>query len=471
MAIKLNLLRDMKLRSFSKKAGKLTLGAKFFLSTTALVAMSVVYLTGSDSLKTLNAAEKYKLHEPPRTVEISVPKAGAANVLDGAANSSSNVAKLKVSFEEIDLSKGFILDDAENKISSDFQIPEGKEKSVAFWFDLYTKYTEDQIVIYNKKYPWLIYDVVSTKEIKHELTQEELKFRIDKIKYTVKEMVEGFDKNNHEDKSKLETQEQMHLYSLYEDAFSFEIERVKDSVKYIDYTYGLKNSFVDKIIYYSKFMKTIEFIFSKNKVNLEWTRLFLISPLLKNKPYLKKNFLTRSDLQKNLVPLINKSVNEKFLTLSSSINENLSPIKVAQILSVLIKNLDEVETEKSILNKEWLTFDGDVEAAFLAALHADEYFRELFTDIKQSDTLPIKAYRLKEDTELKQLVKLSGMQPSKFFEINPDILLNNYYQQLYPDTVVALNSKSSKLGRKLSGVLKIKKDEIFLSPNYTFFVY
>lgn len=54
----------------------------------------------------------------------------------------------------------YILNDKENKIKSDFKIPKYFEKSVAFWFSIYTQFSSQQIVIHDMDNLDLVYNII-----------------------------------------------------------------------------------------------------------------------------------------------------------------------------------------------------------------------------------------------------------------------------------------------------------------------
>lgn len=439
------------------------MGAKFFLLLALVLVFTTMFIVGSGSLKTLHNAEKFQVSKPLDTHVIPLPNVPSisseiSNVASGGS-SGSRASHMSVSFEEIDLSRGFVLSDMGDKINSQFAIPEGKEKTVAFWFDLYTKYSNSDVIIFNKKYPWIIYEILSAKNLKHKITNEEVKFKVDKIKWTLTEMLE---------KDSLTTNEETNLFSLYNNTIGFEPALVKASIDSIDYTIGLKETFTAKMNYYSKLIKTIETILRKNKVEPEYARIFLTTPYTKvlkdvNAESSSNGNSDSNEQQQKLYyryPRLSENLEKQFLFQSAAVNEAHSPIKLAQILSVFIKNLK--NNKGSLFKDDWLVFNGDSEAAFLAALHADEYFQELFAVKKPSKALPIKAYRLKDKTSIADVIKMSGMPPKQFLEINSDIKM---------DTDLDYENKQFFKNKILTKQFYKEMSKQFLPQSYTFFVY
>ncbi len=58
-----------------------------------------------------------------------------------------------------------ILNDFGNRMSADFQVPEGLKQRTAFWFDIYTRYGEAHHIIHHIRYPWIVFEVVDTTEM------------------------------------------------------------------------------------------------------------------------------------------------------------------------------------------------------------------------------------------------------------------------------------------------------------------
>src|SRR5690606_5723919 len=63
------------------------------------------------------------------------------------------------------LSKKDILRDKDKRISPEFHIPEPIYKRTAFWYDVYTKYSNTHHVFHHRDYPWIIFGVVDTAPI------------------------------------------------------------------------------------------------------------------------------------------------------------------------------------------------------------------------------------------------------------------------------------------------------------------
>ena len=81
--------------------------------------------------------------------------------LDSQYGSEANLFNPNISQSDYDLA----LRDADVKISSEFKIPPGMRPLVAFWLKIYTLYTTHNIVIFDKKHPEVIYDVLDFKNL------------------------------------------------------------------------------------------------------------------------------------------------------------------------------------------------------------------------------------------------------------------------------------------------------------------
>jgi membrane-bound lytic murein transglycosylase D len=76
---------------------------------------------------------------------------------------TSNESTLEV--KPLAPNKDLILSDYKNLIGEDFHIPEGLKDRVGFWFDVYTKYDNNNRIIHHSLYPWIVFKVVDVTEI------------------------------------------------------------------------------------------------------------------------------------------------------------------------------------------------------------------------------------------------------------------------------------------------------------------
>lgn len=69
---------------------------------------------------------------------------------------------VKIDFND---GKNIALSDQKERIANDFQVAEGLQERVAFWFDIYAKYDDKNYIIHNRNKPWIVYEVVNTDDL------------------------------------------------------------------------------------------------------------------------------------------------------------------------------------------------------------------------------------------------------------------------------------------------------------------
>jgi membrane-bound lytic murein transglycosylase D len=58
-----------------------------------------------------------------------------------------------------------ILSDSGNRISKDFQVPDGLKQRTKFWFDIYTRYGIAHHIIHHARFPWIVYRVLDNSQL------------------------------------------------------------------------------------------------------------------------------------------------------------------------------------------------------------------------------------------------------------------------------------------------------------------
>ena len=87
-----------------------------------------------------------------------------------------------------------ILQDENNLVDNQFDIPKYFEPSVRFWFSIYTQYTSDQVVIHDMENLDIVYNVVDFEELQSDLSIH--RFAKEKLKsHLTKEYIKRLKKN------------------------------------------------------------------------------------------------------------------------------------------------------------------------------------------------------------------------------------------------------------------------------------
>lgn len=271
----------------------------------------------------------------------------------------------------LDLTRGYVLSDQDQRVSSEFEIPEALRKATALWFDIYTKYTSKT---------WLILSDGPSSGIIEEWTPQKLALNLESP------MDQG--------------QIQNYLERRIED-----LKKTRD-LKSLRLQRGLREDFIEQLNQHRIWEATIDKIFTSQKLNPELAAIFFLPP----NPDQKLN----TPVWRTLRPWLVK----RYLLQNNKINEAVSPIKVARTLATTLK-------ANAHPNPQWehyFKIDFQVEPAFYAALYASRYAQELQMKEPLHQSLTLKAFRLNQKTSIENLRKKLKVDAEVFFRNNPDIL-------------------------------------------------
>lgn len=288
----------------------------------------------------------------------------------------------------LDLTKGYILSDHDQRMSKDFQIPEDLKRETALYFDLFTKYSRDS---------WLIISEEPAASVIEEWSSAKL------ANYLVPPVTP----------SKIRELLNTRMASLAKIHSSLRIQR------------GLREDFLEQVKKQKKWLPIVENMFKKQRLPKELSRIFIVP--------------NNSSLEEFSAPWtsLNSHIVSRYLLKNAAINENKSPVKVARALATVLK-------KQRPHTLHWnLYFEGsaNLDARFFAALYADVYRDEL--NFEKTEILPfsnMKAFKLSRKTSIGELVQQLKIELPVFFENNPD-LLQKGRQVVLPKTYVFFVAK------------------------------
>jgi membrane-bound lytic murein transglycosylase D len=349
-----------------------------------------------------------------------------------------------------------ILDDYQSKISTDFKVTPDIRNRVAFWFDVYTKYSAQEEIIHHSDYPWVIFRVIDLRPI---LTAEDNKWvnyhkSVDyskKQKQEVRNILYRLSKR----KSfiKLDNDEQ----EIYDQLLKIPGKNIKkviaSTLRNLRTQVGQKD-FIEKGIESSSlYISGLEKVFAEQKLPLELTRL----------PFVESSFNVGavSKVGASGIWQVMPYIGKKFLVMNNAVDERNSPVKSAESAAFLLKQ------NKQIL-KNWplaltaynhgaggLTkavrqmHSRDLEfliehyrqgsfgfasqnfyASFLAVLHAEKYKEEIYDTIVPQSPLQFRELKLTQSVRLKKLLETTGVTKEDFQKYNLDIKKDAYRKNL-----------------------------------------
>lgn len=389
--------------------------------------------------------------ETPRAF---MPEASAAK-LEGHVEKLQGEKIQKVVLEELTLQKDpkvvyhreAVLNDFENRISKDFDIPAGLRDRVGFWFDIYTQYDSHNRVIHHVKYPWIIFKVVDVTSIiesskpkarwmRNMKADDHVAEEMKRVRLALKALSGGkaVNKNN-----------------PYEVMVAKALQPLKGTLKNkalaaeVRVQTGQKNFFANGLKSSPKYLGAMEEIFRSHRLPTELTRL----------PFVESSF------NLNAVSKVGASgiwqfmsyTGKSFMTVNEYIDERNSPFKATQAAARLLKE------NHMILKRDWSlavsawnhgpggirramkaagsddlakiieryqskTFDfasSNFFCSFLAALHAEKYHDQIFPEIEDEKPLEVHAVKLAQGVKAKELFKRSGLTKEDFIMLNPDL--------------------------------------------------
>lgn len=348
--------------------------------------------------------------------------------------------------DEVALQKDQILTDVANRIAPEFHIPSGLEKRVGFWFDIYSKYTAEDNILHHDEYPWIVFSVVSTKDVAENPNNRWAKF------HKAKQVVQA--ERQRVRKVLLKLSKRKSFENLNEEETRFvemlkEVEGRRTKV-YRDAAYSLRSQLGQKDFMLSgistsqKYFPYIEPVFQDRGLPLELTRLPLVESSF-NEAAVSK--VGASGIWQ-LMPTIGK----KFLKMTDHIDERNSPLKATEAAARLLKqNFTILKTwplaltaynhgpgglikaQKKLGTNDIATIVEDYNSrsfgfassnffsSFLAALHVEKYQKELFGDLPSIAFPELKFVEMPRIVKLKPLVAAVGLEANELRAYNLDI--------------------------------------------------
>lgn len=342
-----------------------------------------------------------------------------------------------------------ILNDYEDRIGKDFDVPAGLRDRVGFWFDIYTRYDDNNRVIHHADFPWIIFKVVDVSDI---INSDKPKFRwmrnmkaddhvtaeYRKIKQALKELAAGskFNDANPYHQSVKEALEPLKGTLRKKAKVAFESVRVQT---------GQKNFFANGLKVSPRYLPGMEEIFRNHKLPTELTRL----------PFVESSFNKHatSKVGASGIWQFMDYTGKNFMTVNEHIDERRSPFKATVAAARLLKENHLIlrrswpmaitawnhgpagirkaakaagTTDLALIIERYQSKSFDFASSnfyceFLAALYAEKYHDQIFKDIDYEKTLDLHAVKLAKKTRAKDLLTRSGLTEEDFLAYNPDL--------------------------------------------------
>ncbi|MNL01558.1 Membrane-bound lytic murein transglycosylase D precursor [compost metagenome] len=365
-----------------------------------------------------------------------------ANLLGTSSESTQEVKLLAPN-------KDLILSDYKDLIGEDFHIPEGLKDRVGFWFDVYTKYDNNNRIIHHSLYPWIVFKVVDVTEI---INAEEPRVRwlrnVKADKFVASEMAAFRKALTHLSRGKaVDTSNEYQVaveksLSLLPGTLK---QNARKALREVRVQTGQRNFFAEGLEVSPLYLKGMEEIFRNNKLPVELTRL----------PFVESSFNKHAKSKVGASGLwqFMDSTGRKFMIVQEHIDERTSPFKATEAAARLLKE------NHMILKRSWplaltawnhgpsglrramkkagshdltdiiskgrsANFDfasSNFYSEFLAALFAERYHDEMFENLDYEKELDLHTVKLARSVGAKELLRLSGLTKEDFLLFNPDL--------------------------------------------------
>jgi membrane-bound lytic murein transglycosylase D len=343
-----------------------------------------------------------------------------------------------------------VLSDPDSRITDDFKVSEDMKARVGFWFDIYTKYSSDDRVIHNQKYPWIIYKVVDVAPILYATMPPHRWLRnvqADKFVQSeakkVRAMLVKISKTKHIEKLSAEEK----AIALMLRTLPGKLQKnARDAAREVRIQTGQKDFFSDGLQISARYLADMDLIFTKAKIPTELTRLPLVESSF--------NHLATSKAGASGIWQFIGGTGRKFLLVDGMIDERRSPFKATMAAARLLKE------NHQILYRSWplavtaynhgpagvrraakASHSRDIGlivsryqtksfnfascnyyAEFLAALYAEKYKDKIFSNIQFGDVLADESVAMPRTMKMKQLLKVTGLTAEELTLHNPDLI-------------------------------------------------
>lgn len=206
-----------------------------------------------------------------------------------------------------------------------FSTPKGMEERVAFWRDIYTKYSSDQGVLHDSQYVHMIYESLDFSDItgQTDLTQKEReKARRKRVDEKKKEIAERLKRlQDVSDPSALQGDDLRYweLFTKIDEPKKFLEAARKGRLRF---QLGQRNQFMNGIYQSGRYLRQMEEIFRQEAVPIELTRL----------PFVESSFnlRARSKVGASGIWQFMRSTARMYMRLDSSADERNDPLRATR---------------------------------------------------------------------------------------------------------------------------------------------
>jgi membrane-bound lytic murein transglycosylase D len=339
-----------------------------------------------------------------------------------------------------------VLDDPLNRISEDFRIPPALRPRVAFWFDIYTRYSSLFHILHHDRYPWIIFKVVDTTPFMSTKGPEWLRRdRGNRAAHREQAQIEAtlVRMSKLTDFTAL-TEFERDLYERLKPipgprrrVFRMAAESVRDQLGQRDFFInGLRNS--------ARYLPYMEEEFRRRNLPVELTRL----------PFVESSFNEKAESRVGASGIwqIMPQTGRAYLIVNDAIDERNAPLKATRVAAYIFKTYNHVLKSwpltvtsynhgigniqiaiRRAQSRDLPTIidryhDGDFKFAssnfytcFLAALHAEKYQEIVFPTVAKSGLQEREVVQISRRLRVDQVLRMAGIDRDQLVEYNLDL--------------------------------------------------
>ncbi len=368
------------------------------------------------------------------------------SILSSAAQASIPKNKLKRVLAQAVVTKSQILEDVASRISPEFQVPDALKKRVGFWFDIYSKFNSEENVIHHVEYPWIIFSVVSTKDILENPSNRWAKFhRSEKVlrneRARVKRVLLKLARTKNLNRL---NEEEARFVELLKDIPGKRAKVFKQAANNIRSQLGQKDFIQSGLSTSQKYFPYLESVFEKRGLPVEITRLPLVESSF--------NEAAVSKVGASGIWQLMPAIGHKFLRMNDDFDERNSPLKATEAAAKLMgqnfkilkswplaitaynhgpggliraqKKLKTSDISKIVEDYSSNSFgfaSSNFFCSFLAALHVERYQKELFGEIPVQIFPELKIVEMPQSIRLKNIVAALGLDADEVRNYNLDL--------------------------------------------------
>lgn len=346
-----------------------------------------------------------------------------------------------------------IILDSEQRISAQFKVPTALIPRVAFWFDIYSKYSSQHQIIHHIDYPWWIVEVIDTADIlagpanaqwlNVEKANKVAHAKLFDSRLSFQRLAKKVRKGE-----TLNTTEQMMLkkIELLPGGIQANLSCVASRLRLQT---GQKDFFLEGLKKSARYLSYMEKIFVARGLPKELTRLPLVESSFNEDAGSKVGALGIWQLM--------PAISRKFISVSDDIDERKSPYKATTVAARMFqenykllsgcwplvvtaynhgpgslrKAVKDVGTDDLgiIINQykggSFGFASENFYSEFLAALIVEQYSKEVLGDLVKLDFSShlnsVEPLKLPRKAKVRQLVNLSQLSAQEFLSYNPDL--------------------------------------------------